>query len=251
MVDGRRTGHPIKDRTSNSGASRVYASLIDGRDWSYGRGGRDAIPLGAPAIGRSLPAARPRPHPPNRRVHHRAREQGKTERRAAPEAWSLGGSGRVRCVNCSPTAVDVDIVSYEVVVAIDDAIQSGDRVAALNSLRLTVWLGYRTQPDTGKYPWWPWMESILRAHAAKVTVAAEEDYGIRNVALRHGLISVSQALEMPGGLTALFLQSRSLFPSLGLFPDLRKIHICVCCAAGPRSPACHSRCSPGRWRIPA
>ena len=227
----------IKDRTSNSGASRVYASLIDGRDWSYGH--EVAVMRFLSVCLRSVDPSPQRVRDLTRRIvvciiapANRGRPSGAPPPR--PELRGFRESAlRELFANCGSY---VDIVSDEVVVAIDDAIQSGDRVAALNSLRLTVWLGYRTEPYTGKYPWWPWMESILRAHAAKVTVAAEEDYGIRNVALRHGLISVSQALEMPGGLTALFLQSRSLFPSLGLFPTC-KIHICVCCAAGPRSPA--------------
>jgi hypothetical protein len=69
------------------------------------------------------------------------------------------------------------------------------------------------------------MKDILRAHAAEVTVAAEENHYLRDIALRYGLISVSQALEMPGGLTALFRQSRSRFPGFGLFPYLQDTYL--------------------------
>ena len=48
------------------------------------------------------------------------------------------------------------------------------------------------------------MDDILRAHAAEVTEAAEEDLHLRNFAIWLGFISVRQALEMPGGLSALF-----------------------------------------------
>jgi hypothetical protein len=110
-----------------------------------------------------------------------------------------------------------DIVSDEIAAVIDDAIQSGDRVASV-SLGLAVLLGYRIEGHPAKYPWRARMNDILRAHAAEVAAAAEEDECVRHVALKDDLISMNRALGMPGGLTALFLKPRSHLPLPG--PDL-------------------------------
>lgn len=67
--------------------------------------------------------------------------------------------------------------------------------------------------DSDTLLWRSRMDAILRAHATEVTEAAEEDFHLRNVAVWQGFISARQALEMPGGLSALFLEPWSFMAS--------------------------------------
>ena len=218
----------IKDRTSNGGASRVYASLLDGRDWWSAPEERNVLRF----LSLCLRSVDPSPQ----RVRDLTRRLAKSIITPATQNTNQSGlppprpelvttqvsAVRELFANCAAYA---DIVDDEIAAAIEAAIMSGDRAATVNSLHLTVWLGDCVERYPEKYSWWSRMKDILRAHAAEVTVVAEEDHYIRDIALRYGLISVSQALEMPGGLTVLFRQSRSRFPSFGLFPYLQDTYL--------------------------
>jgi hypothetical protein len=221
----------IKDRTSNGGASRVYASLLDRRDWWSGPEERNVLRFLSLCL-RSVDPSPQRVRDLTRRLAKgiimpaNAASQSTDPSGAPPRRPGLrtspGDTAGELFANCASYA---DIVDDEIAAVIDDAIMSGDRAAAVNSLHLTVWLGDYVKRYPVKYSWWSRMKDILRVHAAEVTAAAEEDHYIRDIALRYGLINVSQALEMPGGLTALFRQSRSRFPSFGLFPYLQDTYL--------------------------
>jgi len=91
---------------------------------------------------------------------------------------------------------------------------STDHATSMNGLRLTIWAPYGITWFGENGPQLPresslarfWREhrnDSVRTYADMIVTAARDDPGMRDTALWAGLITVDQALEMPGGLLAL------------------------------------------------
>jgi NACHT domain len=66
-------------------------------------------------------------------------------------------------------------------------------------------------------------EELVQRQAALITTSAKTDAYVRNIALQHGLVTINQALEMPGELGTLLQSTVDFFNSPVLPPYLEKI----------------------------
>jgi hypothetical protein len=107
---------------------------------------------------------------------------------------------------------------------------SGDQAASLNSLRFAATIpaivyGAPGYAELENKVWESRVTGILHKSSAELAVAAGLDPYIRQSALWWEVISVRQALEMPGGLGEFFRHSKdSLFRQYGRAPYSRYIY---------------------------
>jgi hypothetical protein len=197
----------IKDRTSGNGARRIYAALLDGR--------------------RRSPAARAnildylaiclRSVDPSPVIVRRLTRQALASFFASGDApngkpsTNLKSSWPQTLSRLLATGLPSrEPVADEVSAFIDEMVRSGDPGSILAGLRFAAWLplalpsGYRAKRNAELSFWVSRRERILSSHAAAITTAAETDGGMRQVSLEYGYITIAQALEMHGGLAALF-----------------------------------------------
>ena len=108
-----------------------------------------------------------------------------------------------------------DIVSEEMRARIDAMMGSRDPATRQNGLRLAIWgpYGITWFGDNGphlarQHPlaqfWRDRRDDNVRDYADLIVSEATDDSGMRNTAIWANLITVDQALEMPGGIAALF-----------------------------------------------
>ena len=110
-----------------------------------------------------------------------------------------------------------DIVAQGIDDAVGDRVSSGDGNRIVDSLRLVASLT-DTLPFHMRlrgHPEWDYWSSrvdlYVSRHAEAFTTAASTDSFLRRVALKAGLITTSQALDMPGGPVVLFRMSQGCF----------------------------------------
>jgi hypothetical protein len=108
-----------------------------------------------------------------------------------------------------------EAVSEEMNARIDAMIASVDPVIRKNGLRLAIWAPYGItwfgdngpqldrQTPLARY-WRDRRDDNVRAYATLIVSAASDDESMRNAAIWANLIGADQALEMPGGIAALF-----------------------------------------------
>jgi NACHT domain len=194
----------IKDHTSDRGAQRVYVALINERRRRSASGRSGVLQF----LARCLRSVDPSPQI----VRHLSRQvldhllAGNPDHKAQylPVSW-LAAS----CANCK------EIVHDEVRRRIDQLTESDDRNSCLNGLRMALWLyssiTLRRESDPrlsiesplAKF-WQQHLTDAVRTHATTAISLAETDTGVRYGAQRKGIISMNQALEMPGGLLPFF-----------------------------------------------
>lgn len=204
----------IKDRTSNDGAPRMYAALLENRSgWS-------------PDILRFLARCLRSVDPSPRHVRELTRQlfgetceadraryasaglPGRDEPGTSPlptiTAWPdlLAGSGLYR-----------GTVADEIDALVAGWVRSGDQGLVLHGLRVAFSLPY-SLVGTGKGNeafWHSLAGRSMKTHRGVAVASAETDAYIRGEILAAGLITARQALAMPGGPTVLFQISRSSF----------------------------------------
>jgi len=110
-----------------------------------------------------------------------------------------------------------DSVAQRIDGAVGDRVSSGDENRIVDGLRLAVSLT-DTFPfhmrHRGNPEWDFWnsrVDHCISRHAEAFTTAASADSFLRLVALKAGLITTGQALDMPGGPVVLFKNSHSCF----------------------------------------
>lgn len=110
-----------------------------------------------------------------------------------------------------------DVIADEIDAAVARAVDSGREDLIMSSLRLSLSLcdALPLLPGRGdrsdREAWAARADSQLTAHRAAAIAAARADAYVRHGAVRAGLISVRQALDMPGGPTVLFRPSQGVF----------------------------------------
>jgi hypothetical protein len=189
----------IKDRTSNDGAPRIYGALLDGCTQASG------TILGLLAL--CLRSVDPSP----RHVRELTRllfEEARDADQARYSGVDLTGLAQPHGV---PTVTrdallnlmlesgsHRDIVADEVDNAVADVIRAGDRGLIVHSLRLAFSLafGLPIGREQGLPYWRSRVASTMAAHRDSVVACARTDAHIRFMAVRHGLITTRQALEL-------------------------------------------------------
>jgi hypothetical protein len=197
----------IKDRTSDQGAQRAYVTLLNERRRrsAAGRGGVLQF------LARGLRSVDPPPHVirdlTRAILGHLLAGSLDDPDRYLPLSWLLA--------SCASTR---DIVSSEINACAADMTSSADHEIHMNGLRLAVSQadgishigrdgGPRVPPGSPLAQFWrERQEENIRTYADAITAAASEDGWLRGLGLDQNLIAMSQALQMPGELTALFRQ---------------------------------------------
>ena len=194
----------IKDRTIDLGAPRIYSALLTQR-----RGQSPALLHFLALCLRSVD-----PSPPQVRVL--TRQLFSTTCGSRPD---LSADSLLRPAWRELTAhrgTYHDLIVSEIDAAVARAVDSGRGDLIVSSVRLIVSLRDALPPaplSSGREreAWTLRADACLAAHRAAAIAAARADAFVRHGAVRAGVISVRQALEMPGGPEALFRPSQGVF----------------------------------------
>jgi hypothetical protein len=195
----------IKDRTSDRGAPRIYAALLRER--------RGLSPVTLHFLALCLRSVDPSPQHVReltRLLFTATCEAGlamrpdSSLRPAWRELTSRHGTYR-------------DVILGEIDAAVAWAVGSGREDLIVSSLHLTLslrdalplLLGPSGHPD--REAWAIGLDSCLAAYGPAVIAAARADANVRHGAVWAGLISVRQALDMPGGPMVLFRPAQGIF----------------------------------------
>lgn len=202
----------IKDRSSDRGAQRIYASLLSGHRRRSAAGRSGVLQF----LARCLRSVDPPPQTVRTLtkdvLDHLLTGQLDDRLRCLPLSWLLAS-----CATCKHT------VSEEIATSIP-AITDGDDLAdRIKGLTLAVSLpviascwdeeGPRLQRGSSLSLYWcERTAENVRACAETIVAEAIDDITLRHAALQHDLLTVAQALEMPGGLLPLTdVQSAGVF----------------------------------------
>jgi hypothetical protein len=196
----------IKDRTSNGGAPRIYAALLSDSS------GRFSDLLCFLALGlRSVDPSPQQVRELTRQIFEetcKAELAGRTDEVFEEELGPTIAPGVAFAdllVNSGPYR---EVIADEIDAVAASKVQSGDPIAVLNGLRVALSFPYsilRFAPhDPNRHYWFARRAQTLKTHSTAAVRAAHDDAYIRVGAIDTGLISVRQALDMPGGPTTLF-----------------------------------------------
>jgi NACHT domain len=195
----------IKDRTSDRGAPRIYAALLTER--------RAESPVTLQFLALCLRSVDPSPQ----HVRELTRQLF-TATRDAGSAMSLDPSQHPGWRELtSQRGTYRNVIVGEIDAAVDRAVRSGREDLIVGSLRLILSLrdALPPSPQRGGHPdreaWTIRADSCLTAHGPAAIAAARTDAYVRQGAIRAGLISVRQALDMPDGPIVLFQPSYGVF----------------------------------------
>jgi hypothetical protein len=212
----------IKDQTSNGGAPRIYVALLEARSgWPT-----DVLLRFLALCLRSVD-----PSPPHiRQLTRQLFEETFEAEWVGRSAGTLTGQAEPGGSFPPATGLDLawrdllairgsyrDAVADEINVVLASIIRSGDKAAIVSGLRLILSLSYAALSSparSGETEWEFWTaysHRVLKAHTAAAAAAAETDAYIRVIALDAGVITIRQALDMPGGPMVLFQGSEGCF----------------------------------------
>jgi hypothetical protein len=195
----------IKDRSSDRGAPRIYAALLSER--------RGKSPVTLQFLALCLRSVDPSPQYTReltRQLFNATCEAGLDVRR---DAW-VRPAWRELTSHRGPYH---DVIADEIGAALESAVRFGREDLIVSCLRLILSLpdALAPSPQRGGHAereaWESYAVSRLIAHGPAAVAAARADAYVRHGAIRAGLISVSQALDMPGGAADLFRPSQGLF----------------------------------------
>jgi hypothetical protein len=195
----------IKDRTSDRGAPRIYAALLRERR------GQSLVTLHFLAL--CLRSVDPSPQHVRGLTRHLFTATCEAGLDMSPDS-SLRAAWRELTSRRGPY---LDVIADEIDAAVATAVGSGREALIVSSLRLILSLRDAMAPSPGRggHPdreaWTIRANSCLTAHKPATIAAARADAYVRHGAVRAGLISVRQALGMPGGPTVLFRPSQGVF----------------------------------------
>jgi hypothetical protein len=194
----------IKDRTIDRGAPRIYSALLTQR--------RGQSPVLMHFLALCLRSADP--SPPN------VRELTRLLFTTTCEAGlDLSPDSSLRAAWRELTAhrgTYHDLIVSEIDAAVAGAVNSGREDLVVRSLRLIVSLRDALPPaplrsGRERETWTNRADACLTAHRPAAIAAAGADAFVRHAAVRAGVISVRQALDMPGGPEVLFRPSQGVF----------------------------------------
>ena len=193
----------IKDNTSDLGAQRIYTTLL-GERRPRAAAGRGAI---LQFLARCLRSVDPSPH------IFRELTRGVLEHlfggnadeavRPLPLCWLLACCDRHR-----------NVVSEEIDARIAQMTKAADPDVRLNGVRLAAFLPFAVLRGDGgpdlspdrpiRKFWWERTTGLLETYAAPLTAAAADDGGMRFAALWWRVVTMDDALRMPGSPEILF-----------------------------------------------
>jgi hypothetical protein len=226
----------IKDRTSNGGAVRIYATLMgDANRWSP-----DAYANLLQLLALCLRSVDPSPLFV-RELARRLLELAFAAERAPSSSARLAGLWQLSSrddalpwhnalfllLNCCGSYRDV--VADEMNTIAEQAIQSGEPTSIANAIRFafSVCDTYAREVQGRRRSeqafWISCGEGIIQANVANVRSAAENNVYVRERALMKGMLTATQALEMRGGLNVLCLESASKVFSVTRAPYLQRV----------------------------
>jgi hypothetical protein len=195
----------LKDRTTERGAARIYAEVL--------RVLHDQSPVALPFLALCLRSVDPSPHYVRELTRQLfaatcAAQVDISADSPLPPAWRELTSQR---------GVYREVIADEIDAAVAAAVGSGREDLIVNSLRLLVSL-CDALPASSQAPghqdrevWAARADACLTAHGPIAIGAARADAYVRHGAVRAGLISVRQALGMPGGPGVLFRPAQGAF----------------------------------------
>jgi hypothetical protein len=200
----------IKDRASSNGAARVYAAILGGADqWT-----RDELVCLLRFLALALRSVDPSPQQVRVLTHRLVAESIAAEGDLNPVGGlspadtfmplTLPWQDAMRKLldNCGQYR---DTVADELGTAIHAVTGTGDQKARVNGIRLAAALpdAIRLLAEEDSDFWAARSVTLLRWNLAATIDAAAADAYVRTRALRPGLITLSHALQLPGGLRIL------------------------------------------------
>jgi hypothetical protein len=185
----------IKDQTSTDGARRAYAILLE----HQARGTKASANI-LRFLATTLRSVDPSPAM-IRSLSHKVFTSSATPGTRGVEPL-VRTCGEYR-----------EVVMDELHEVMREAVDSGDSSRLRRCVRLLIDLpeapwGF-VSPDWNASFWEAQCTELLRWHAPVIVAASHSDDRVRKLALKSGLISIEEALSMPGGLTPLFQNSDS------------------------------------------
>ena len=195
----------IKDRTSNGGAPRIYAYLLRER--------RGELSVTLHFLALCLRSVDPSPQ----YVRELTRQLFTATCEAGPDVAQDSSLRMAWRELTARRGTYHDVIAGEIDAAVGRAVGSGREYLTVGSLRLTLSLcdALPTALPRKGYPdretWTARAEVCLTAHRSAAVAAARADAYVRHGVVRAGLVSVRQALDMPGGPVVLFRPSQGVF----------------------------------------
>ncbi len=192
----------IKDRNSAHGADRIYTVLLDAASVTEDSGRLLTF------LALCLESARPTP-PVVRRLVGTALRCTINGNMPQPESYALW----FRLVSSmSYSQLIADETSSQVA-----TVAGGDSITdRANALQFALEIG--TVYGNANDFWWRWTFQHADHYAATITTVAERAIALRTMALLFDIISLDQALAMPGGLDALMSRQPGMVSSTAVSP---------------------------------
>ena len=200
----------IKDRTTNDGAPRIYAAMLDDLSRQSTENQANVLQF----LIQCLRSVDPSP----------ALVRKLTEKILAVK------NEKLLEVLVSHCGTYIGVVVDQIDTNATDIFRLSDKKALAKKVKyiLSVLMVVRTCNRSNGRLDDSWLESkidrFMQTHAASVVQAAQTDSYVRNIALGRRLITIKQALDMPDGLSMLFDCPNSFFASYGKLPYLESIH---------------------------
>jgi hypothetical protein len=195
----------IKDRTSDPGAPRIYAALLRER--------RGQGPVMLHFLALCLRSVDPSPQPVRELTRLLFAATCEAGSDTGPDS-SLRSAWRELTGHSGPYR---NVIVGEIDAALASAVRSGRADLIVSSLRLVSSLPDAQVPSpmrgghSDQEAWASHASSRLIAHRAAALAAARDDACVRHAAVRAGLLSVREALDLPGGPMVLFRPSPGVF----------------------------------------
>lgn len=191
----------IKDRNTDRGADRIFAAFLDSPADT-----RDLSPEATRAVllcflATCLETAAPSPgtvRALTKAVLDLLLSDDMVSQDPVPLETLLKSGGR-----------HLDLICDEMSSRIAEMLTSNDSESHVAGSRVVLSILMVTPSSA---PWRPWSDKLTRDSAAEIGAAAARDSVIRKLAMFYDLISLEQALTMPGGLGALIESSMTAIP---------------------------------------
>jgi hypothetical protein len=194
----------IKDRTSNDGADRIMRPILASASRRAPAGRSRSLQFAARCLRSASPTVRTVRDLTRQILSFLCDGDLDDPDRNQPLAWLIASSGAWR-----------DQVADELTAHLTTMTSSDDPATHLAGLRIGAWLLVGvSENSSGRRPaitsgsqiqrfWSDWERVFIDSHGADITAAAVHDTALRDRALSYDLMTVSEALRLPGGLTAL------------------------------------------------
>lgn len=199
----------IKDRTSDRGAPRIYAALLRER--------RSQSPVTLHFLALCLRSVDPSPQ----HVRELTRQLFTATCEAGPDVSADSSLRPAWRELTSHRGTYQDVIVGEIDATVARAVGSGREDLIVSSLRLILSLRDALPPSLGpgghpdREAWTIRADSHLTRYGPAAIAAARADAYVRHGAVRAGLISIRQALDMPGGPIVLFRPPQGVFRECG------------------------------------